>query len=153
MELLSPLDWATYRQAINDASATFNHQIITWARANVVLDYNGNDDTKHGYSFIQLECLCNYNIIPSWSVDKATGTGVVDKEGIPIIFNKQYLTDKGYINPNGMMDFNLSADYFILDGLKYKVRGDTQAAQARVDPLLQYFVIVRDNPVTGLPHL
>lgn len=152
MELLSPLDWAAYRQAINDASDTFNHQIITWARANVILDYHGNDDTPHSFQHIQLECLCNYNIIPSWSVDKATNTGVVDKEGIPVIFNKQYLRDLGFIAADGMMDFNLSTDYFILMGEKYKVRGDTQAAQAKTDPLLQYFVIIRDNPQTGIPH-
>lgn len=151
--LLSAADWANFRQAINSASATFNKQIIIWARANVKLDYNGNDDTSHQYELINLECLCNYNIIPSWSVDKLTETGMVDKEGIPIILNKDYLRGLGYLNSEGMMDFDLSTDYFILQGIKYKVRGDTQAAQANTDPLLQYLVIIRDNPQTGLPHL
>ncbi len=150
--LLSNDDWAKFRQAINAASATFNKQIITWARAIVKLDYDGNDDNEYPETLIELECLCNYNIIPSWSVDKATPTGLVDKEGIPVIFNKDYLRELGYLNADGMMDIDLSADYFILMGEKYKVRGDTQAAQANNDPLLQYLVLLRDNPQTGLPH-
>lgn len=153
MDLLTPAQLSAVRQAINDASDTFNKQLITWARATKKLDYNGNDDDPLTYSMIPLLCLCAFNTMPSWPLDRQTETGIVDKDGLPIILNKDYLRGLGYLTPDGMMAIDMDVDYFILDGKKYKVLGDTQASPLGNDPTLQYLILVRDNIQTGIPHL
>ena len=151
--LLSTADWAAFRQAINDASATFNNESIIWKHLRVLLAYDGNDDNPDNYEDIPLSVLVVYNVYPSWPIDKITEGGVTEKDSLNIIINRDYLSSLGRLNSEGMMDLNLSGDYFILKGINYRIMHDTQGAQAYNDPILQYITLVRDFPKTGIPHL
>ena len=98
--LISGQDWSAFRQIINDASATFNQQLITWKHARVLLDYDGNDDNPNNFEDIQLSCLVVYNTFPTWPIDRLTEGGTHEKESLNIIINKDYLRGLGRLNSN-----------------------------------------------------
>lgn len=153
MQLLSAADWATFRQAINNASDTFNKQLIVWKHVRVLLDYDGNDDNSNNFEDIPLYVLVVYNTFPTWPIDKLTESGIADRESLNIIINKDYLRGMGRLTSEGLMDLNLTRDYFIIMGKSFKIMHDTQGAQAYNDPILQFITLVRDSPPTGINHL
>jgi hypothetical protein len=152
MQLISSEQWAAYRQVINNASDTFNAEVITWKHLIKKLDYHGDD--RYGnvaYEEISLNVLIAYNVYRVWPIDKLTDKGFLAKDSAVLIINKDYLRGLGYINTNGNFNFNPDMDRFIINGVLHKCMGDTEASQAHDDPLLEYIIVVREEVPTGTP--
>ena len=151
-ELLSAAQWQLFRQTINDASDTFNHEVIVWKHLVKKLSRHGDDRPGvETYEDRELNALLQYNAFRVWPIDKLTSTGLLDKDNCLIIINKDYLAGLGYINTNNNFDFNPDQDRFVIHGVQYKPWGDTYASQAYNDPLLQYIILIRDEHQTGRP--
>lgn len=149
--LIDSIIWAKYRQIINDASATFNNEILIWNRLSIRLDRDGEDASASANSFnqINLNALLQYNIFRTWPIDKSTDTGMINNQSLLIIFNKDYLASLGYINANNNFDFDPGNDFFTIHGVDYKPMGDTPAGQADNDPLFIYIVCERMRVSSG----
>lgn len=150
MQLLSATQWASFRQAINAASDTFNNELIEWKHLTKKLDYFGDDRPGNvEFETISLLALIQYN---AWNVlptDRINADGVTDRESIVIILNKDYLRGLDYLDANGNFKFNPDHDRFVVKGVIYKNMGDTQTAQAYDDTLLQYIIALKDELETG----
>ena len=151
MDLLSVAQQAMFRQAINDASDTFNKQLIEWKHLTKKLDYFGDDRPGNTtFTTVTLLVLVQYNAWNVLPVDRINNDGITDRETIVLIFNKDYLRALGYIDINtNSFNFDPSNDRFILNGIVYKNMGDTPAAQGFDDALLQYIICSRDEKETG----
>lgn len=149
--LIDSSTWAMYRQLINDASDTFNNEIIIWNRLSIRLDRDGDDSALANNSFqtINLKALLQYNVFRTWPIDRSTDTGIINNQSVMIILNKDYLAGLGYINADNNFDFDPSNDYFTVHGVDYKPMGDTAAAQADNDPLLVFVICERMRVPTG----
>lgn len=148
MSLLSPQDWQNYRDTIKDAHDTFNQDTISWFRYDYGVDRWG-EGSEDEYTEIILSCLFNYNFYQTWPVNETTQTGEKDEQVTAVYFNKDYLNEQGYLDPNGNLPINLGKDYFIHRGIKYFPKGDTFAGQAFDDPLHVFIVLQRADIPTG----
>lgn len=151
MDLLSIAQQAAFRQAINNASDTFNKQLIDWKHLVKKLDYYGDDRAGNtSYTTIPLRVLVEYNAWNVLPVDRLNTDGVTDKETIVLIFNKDYLRALGYVDTvNNRFTFDAAYDRFILNGITYKNLGDTPASQGFDDALLEYIICAKDETATG----
>ena len=150
VSLISSAQWSAFRQVINNASESFNAELITWKQLTKKLDYDGDD--KYGnttYVSHSLNALINYNVFRVWPIDKLTEKGFLEKDSAVIILNKDYLRGLGYINANGNFNFDASLDRFLIKGILYKCFGNTEASQSHDDPLLEYIIVVKDEVATG----
>lgn len=157
--MLTTAQWASYRQVINAASASFNQQSIIWHRVNVKLDRQGDDSVKPTYTPIELKVLIQYNVFRTWPIDIPTDTGAIDGQSVMIFLNKDYLQANGYLDANNNFDYNADFDFFEIHGILYKKMGDLHGGQAGNDPVMFLIICerVRDNTNTltlypkGLP--
>jgi len=150
MNAISDAQWAIYKNIIDNAHNFFNQDIITWVRISHGLQRWGEDDVAIDKTFsTNLKCLINYNVYRSWPMSKESEGGVMDKESILVILNKEYLNGLGYINANGNFDFDPGKDYFLHQGQKLRASGETPAAQAKDNPLLVYIILKRMETDTG----
>ena len=150
ISLISSAQWAAFRQVINNASESFNAELITWKQLIKKLDYDGDD--KYGnteFASHNLKVLINYNVARVWPIDKLTEKGFLEKDSAVIILNKDYLRGLGYINTNGNFNFDAGLDRFLIKNILYKCMGSTEASQAYDDPLLEYIIVVKDEVSTG----
>jgi len=150
MQLISANQWASFRQAINAASDTFNNELIEWKHLIKKLDYFGDDrEGNTEFETIELLALIQYN---AWNVlptDRINVDGITDKDTIIIILNKDYLRGLDLLDTNGNFKFNPDFDRFVVKGVVFKNGGDTQTAQAYDDTLLQYIIAIKDELETG----
>jgi hypothetical protein len=152
MSFLTSADWALYTNTINQASDTFNKELITWHSLTKRINRMGEDNpTSQTFTNITLEVLVQYNVFRTWPINKETKTGDLDKESILVIVNKQYLSDLGYLNNAGYFEFRPDEDRFSLHGKTYRCAGDTPASQTNTDPLLFYIIMEREILSTGSP--
>lgn len=147
-QLLSSTDWAKYKQAINDASDSFNKEPVIWHHFQRRLARHGEDQARK-FIDITLLGLVAYNYIKSWPDENIRVSGENDDTSVILIFNKQYLNDLGYTNTNGYFSMNPGYDYFTIKGIDYVTKGDTDTAQAEEDPLLIYIRLDRKQINTG----
>lgn len=147
-QLLFPADWAKYKQAINDASDTFNKDQVIWHRFLRRIDRNGEDQTSQFTSII-LNALIAYNFYKSWPDENIRVSGENDDTSLTLILNKQYLHDQGYLNAYGYFSMDPGQDFFTVRGIDYTTKGDTDVAQAEADPLLLYIKLDRKQINVG----
>lgn len=148
--MLSTAQWLQYRNVINLASAGFNKDVITWRKFSRGFQRYGEDTvTNEHHDDISLNCLISYNVFRTWPMSNETISGLVDKESIVVILNKDYLKGLGYLNANGFFEMDPGKDIFIHRGIEYRSAGETEVAQAGDDPLMYYIILSREESNTG----
>lgn len=144
MSFLTPEEWADYELTINDFSQEAFNQDMTWLRCVRALSKDGSDDSPM-YTEVNLKCLVQYNFFRSWPINLNTTTGQVDGESAMVLLNNKYLNDNGYLNEHGQFKMRPSLDKFIINGLRYVNKGDSQASQTNSsNPLLHFLILLRD---------
>ena len=148
--MLTPAQWQSYRNVINQAMESFAQDTVTWKRYTRGFQRYGEDDPANEiYTDITLNVLISYNIFRTWPMTDETAAGALDKESIVMILNKDYLQDNGYLNSDGFFDMNPGQDQFIHRGIKYRSAGETEVGQAGNNPLLVYIILTRENTPTA----
>lgn len=142
--LITDEEWAQYGEDINNfMNVDAGNQEIIWLR-NVRSTGRMGDDSKPDYREIPLKGVFQYNEFRSWPINTDTVTGEIDKESVLCFLNNEYLRQQGYLNEHGQFKFKPSVDKFILNGVRYKSKGDSQTAQAQTNPLLYFMVLTKD---------
>jgi len=148
--MLTDLQWQQYRDVVNQASESFNQDVITWRRFTRGMQRYGEDtEGVDQYTDISLNCLIAYNIFRLFPMSKETVGGVLDAENIVLLLNKKYLEDLGYLNADGFFVMDPGKDIFIHRGLEYRAGGETEVAQAGNEPLMFYVILSREETLTG----
>ncbi len=148
MELLTSAQWNTFREAINNASDTFNKKLITWHKFTRRVARYGEDESSN-FTLITLRALIANNFYKTWPDESREPTGEKDDTSLVMILNKEYLRGLGYLNSNNYFIINPGMDYFTIDGIEYETKGDTNTSQAESDDLLVYLRLDRKQPKTG----
>lgn len=149
MAFLTDAQWALYKSIIDEFAEDANQETVTWKHATNALDRYGEDKLSGVvYEDRALKCLVQYNFFRSWPINDATVSGKIDKESIMLYINTQYLIDQGWTNASQQLNFDPGKDYFIVDGLTYKVFGETRAAQAKDKALLELIILKREEIAT-----
>jgi hypothetical protein len=142
--IISPEEWAQFNDDINGFMELDSaNQVFTWLKCVRSINPKGNDDTPL-YKNYELQGLFQYNEFRSWPINADTSTGQIDKESILAFINNDYLQKLGLLTPEGQFNFNPALDKFIVNGVRYKSKGDSQTAQAHNKPLLHFMVLLRD---------
>ena len=148
--MLTPAQWASYRDVINQASEGFNKDTVTWRRHIRGFQRYGEDTVANeNYTDISLNCLIAYNLFRTWPMTSETTSGALDKENIVLILNKDYISGLGYLNSNGFFAVDPGKDTFIHRGIRYRSAGETEVGQAGDDPLMFYIILSREESYTG----
>lgn len=143
-KFISDKVWERFENIINTfMDNDVGKQKIIWAKKIEIPDSFG-EDSYNKYLYRELEVLCNYNTFRNWPINKESISGELDQENLSILVSRNYLTEHGYINSSGYIDFNWSEDRFILHGLVYKPSGDTEIAQTNTKNLLFQIILKRD---------
>lgn len=140
--LLSSTDLQDYKNAVNDAWATFSKKIITWQTQGVNIN-RYQEDIPNPFINTDLEVLCNYNYRRAWPLSIVNESGTDDEQSIQLYFNKEYLRVNNLLDENGNFIYNQDFDQFIIDGTIYKAFGDTPTAQLQDDDLFITIVVKR----------
>jgi len=141
---LTTEEWLEYEDVINSFSEDTFNQEITWLRCVRSLSVDGSDDNPL-YNEVVIKGLIHYNVFRSWPINLNTSTGQVDSESALLLLNNKYLNDNGYLNEHGQFKMRPSLDKFIINGLRYVNKGDSQAAQTyNNNPLIHFIVLLRD---------
>jgi len=146
--VLPPIPWADYKEIIDCFHTEANQETIIWRRYDNIIDRYGEDPLEV-FTDIDILALVQYNYFRTWPIDKANVAGMVDKESCTVFFNTQYLIDEGHTNANDLLDFDPGQDFFLINGLRYKVFGETETAQANDKTLLQIIILKREETPTG----
>lgn len=149
MELLDNAQWQQFRQAINDASDTFNNAIVIWKHVTKRLAFSGDERNPDTIEQRNLRALIQYNVYKLWPSNRETETGALDKESIAMILNKEHVSALGYLTADGHLDFNPETDTFMVDGEEFYPDVDTPVSQASTSPLLLYIILKKTQPITG----
>lgn len=144
---LTPTEWLEYEATVNKFQEDAFQQVITWNRCIRALTTDGTDD-KPLYKEATLKALVQYNHFRSWPINADTPTGEMDKESILVFFNNKFLSDNNFLNQHGQFKFKPSLDKFIINGVRYKSKGDSQSAQTLSGPLLHFIILLRDYTET-----
>lgn len=148
--MLTSAQWQQYINVVNQASESFNQDVITWKRFSRGMQRYGEDTAGVDVPIdIPLDCLIAYNIFRVWPMSKETVGGVLDAENIVLLLNKKYLEDLGYLNSDGFFAMDPGKDKFIHRGLEYRAGGETEVAQAGSEPLMFYIMLSREETPTG----
>jgi len=149
MDLIGAVGWDAYKSIINDASDTFNKEIVVWKRSTRTMQRHGEDQNTTYVNEI-LEVLMDYSDYKSWPDGSAFKiTGFEDRTSAIMILNNKWLTDHGFVGTDGYFKFNPARDTFIIRGIEYIAPGDTHTAQANDEPLLTYLIVYRAEVQTG----
>lgn len=142
--IISAEEWAQYNLDVNEfMDKDSGNQVFTWLKNVRGLNRAGNDD-KPLFKAIELKGIFQYNEFRSWPINADTTTGQVDKESILVFLNNDYLNGLGFLTPEGQFKFKPALDKFIVNGVRYKSKGDSQTAQADNKPLLHFLILLRD---------
>jgi len=115
------------------------------------MQYINKGITTHGEDILlkpkssKLLGLIQYNDYRSWPSTKTTDSGEIDKQNLLLYLNIKYLSDNGFANSDGFLNFDPGADRFIIKGITYKALGESQTAQASEEPLLQFIILKREE--------
>lgn len=140
--------WSKFKSFHLDFFRGIAGRPITWRRLNMNYDRFGEGDNKR-FTDISLMAVIGYNDFRTWPSTLNTDTGILDKGSMYLLFNREDLKLKGYINNNGNLDFDPINDRFIVDGIEYRPDGDTNIALAFNDPMYYMVIISREVIRTG----
>lgn len=140
--------WEVYKNLINGVASSFNKEVVEWGRAEFKKDPYG-ESTEQGFTFVNLEALLGFNTFRTWPITDHTEAGELDNQNMFMMLNRKYLSDNGWLTPQGYFNFDPASDIFKHRGIQYKSDGDTLASQAKDDPLHLYLILVRQEINTG----
>lgn len=145
MPKVSNKAWSKYKRIVqNFLDQDSGRQKIIWAsHIDQILSYG--EDSLPQYVFNVIEALCYYNAFRNWPINKSSVSGEQDEENLSIMISRQYLADKGYLDPNGYFDFNWAEDRFIINGIPYRPTGDTNVSQAKDEAIVFLIILKRDR--------
>lgn len=123
-------------------------QEIIWKKSIGALNSDGSDDGPM-YSDKTLLGLIQYNDFRSWPINTDSITGEIDKESMMLLLSNKFLAENGYLNTQGIFKFDPSLDKFLVNGVLYKAKGDSQTAQANNTTLLHFIILKRDTVDTS----
>ena len=149
IDLVGPANWAAYEDLMRNAHETFGKQVITWRKSLGGLDEHGEDNLSERFEDRDLEVLLNYNVFRTWPINRQSESGMVDNQTVAVIVNRRYLSENSWLTPEGNFAFSPTADRFIINGLTYSSKGDTQSSQGHSDPIWYQFILQRENPETS----
>lgn len=148
-DLIGAAVWAQYKSIINDGHDTFNQHEVIWLRSDGGLDRHGEDNETEQFTVVILKGLFEYNYFRKWRVTNPTDTGEIDAQTEVLLLNLKYLRDNGYLTAANNFNYQIDADRFIHDGIKYKCVADTKISQAQDEPLLLMLVLQREEIMTA----
>lgn len=141
--------WQAYERLMNDnAVESFSQAIVIWKRRVFKKDAFGQDGPDT-YVNIELLALINFNSFRTWPITKHSTAGELDYQNMLVQLNRAQITEQGYANESGDLDYDPAFDRFIYNGVLYKAEGDTPVSQTRNSPLHQYLVLARQETSTG----
>jgi len=146
--MLTPAQWQSYKDIVNQASESFNQETVTWYRLARNFQRYGEDNGPV-YDQRSLPCLISYNVFRVWPMTKETDSGALDQESLVMMLNIQQMSDLGYLNAAGFLDMDPGQDYFVHMGLEYRAAGETPVSQAGDEPLHIYVILKRMDTPTG----
>jgi len=142
--------WQSFKNIINKAHDSFNQDVVLWKRFTRSYQRYGEDVVgKDYFDDVSLNCLISFNVFRTWPISDETTSGVLDKENMVMILNKNYLDENGYLNDNGFFDMDPGKDYFIHMGIEYRSAGEIPVAQAHDENLLFYIILKRRETKTS----
>lgn len=143
-------NWNIYKNIINKIHDEFNQQIIIWRRFTYGTSRYGEGDNKN-YEEIELKCLIGYNDFRTWPITERGLSGDVDKQNMYVLINIQYLRKLGYLSTESdrYLDLDMDNDYFIYQGQKWFLSGETPISQAKDEPLLFQIILRVASTPTG----
>lgn len=148
--MVTPAQWAAYKNTVNGAAASFNQETITWHRLTKHIQRYGEDDPANTVrTDIDLDCLIQFNIFRTWPMSDETPSGLLDQESITVMLNREYLNGLGYLNSDGFFAMDMGNDLFTHMGVLYKPAGETPVSQAGDEPLHFYIILKREETKTG----
>lgn len=148
MAHLTQEQWDKHIDAINEFHEDAFQQDVVLKRYFVIDDPDGEDYNQRSED-VNLKGLIQYNYFRSWPMTQSTESGELDKESILLYLNIGYLESISMVDSNKNLLFDPGHDRFIINGLVYKAMGDSQAAQAKDNPLLIFIILKREETNTG----
>lgn len=153
MGKLNGINWGRYKAILHKASEQLNKKPITWLKHKELITLRNEDfnhvnqeqDVAENYDKITLACLCNYNYMRTWPINRETISGELDVQTVQIYLNKRYLQENGYLDHNGLFIYQVDNDRFELDGILYKSTGDTSVSQADSEDIHFTMVLQREE--------
>lgn len=140
--------YAAYAKIINNFSANANKEIVRWGKREWMEDEFG-ENNANPLVYTDLEALIQFNTFRTWPMTKHTVAGELDEQNLLLYLNREYLSENGWLTPEGYFHFDPAKDEFIHRGLRYKAEGDTLASQAQDNPLFVLIVLARQETKTG----
>lgn len=147
MALISDSAWAKFASIQRKFHDSAMQEEVTWRRT-VVSRQRFNDGEDRTEDVI-LRGLIHYNHFRNWPINKLEATGEIDQESILLYLNEDYLEEQGLLDANKQFNFDQSLDRFIIEGLVYKPRGYSKAAQLKETTLLAFIILSREELMTG----
>lgn len=145
---LTDSEWQQYEETVDQFHDDAFQQKIIWRENIKNLSIHGDDSTIK-YVDRELKCIVQYNHFRSWPINGDTITGEIDKESVLVFFNLKYLSSLGLTTPdNRQFAFQADLDRFVLNGVTYIARGDSQTGQSKEKPLLHFVILKREELVT-----
>lgn len=120
--LLSEDQWQQFQGAIRSVTDTFARLVITYQLAKANPDRWGEDKdaTAGGYDEYELAVLGTYGATQGDRTSEMP-EGIVESGGISLQINLEYIREQGLVNADDTVKFNAATDYFIANGVRYKV--------------------------------
>lgn len=147
--LITQAEFSKFKGVMRQVHDTFEQKVIVWKKLKSQLNRYGEDNIPNGYTDINLEVQLNYNYLRSWPITMKTETGDLDRQSVQVLINKEWLGEKGYLNGNGLLDYDISNDHFLINGLRYIPMGDTLASQSNTDDILFTMILKIDDTATS----
>lgn len=139
--------WDSYREILDEfLIEDVCKDDLLWKRYKGSIPTFGEDsDPTNNPPDIILKCLFQYNDYRTWPITQYTQTGPLDKQSEVAWLSKTQLKANNLLDEHDRLIFNRDQDIFIHRGLEYECSGDTDAAQANVNPILFMLILKRKN--------
>ena len=139
------IPWDEYKGIINSFNDQANKDQVVWRRHTEYIDRHGEDSQDDSFEDITVEVLFQYNYFRSWPIAGESPSGTTDDQSTTMFINIKYLEDNGWLNAEGMMDFDTAMDRWIHMGITYICKGFTPVAQAGDEPLMMMVNLQREE--------
>lgn len=94
-----------------------------------------SEDEVREFDEFELDGLFHYNTFRIWPINENTPSGELDKMNGALFLSNKHLLEKGLLDSNGYFRINGPIDRFIIKGITYLAKGDTDVSQANSDPI------------------
>lgn len=149
MKLMTDKQWKMHNDAVNNFHDDAFQQKVIWQK-NIIRTNLYNEDYGQHYEEIEIYGLLQYNQFRAWPITRMTDSGEIDKQSSLLYINNNYLRENNLLNSEGQFEYDAGKDFFIVNGVRYKSMGDSQASQAEnSNPQLFFIILKREDLLTG----